>query len=721
MDLTQQKTTLKWWPSPQEYNEAIQHTYDCFKNAELQTGVVSLDAFGLPKPITGGFASVYRVRVQPADYAVRCFLRNLPETVSRYREVAEFLRGKQIKPFVGFELLQDGIRVNGQWFPILKMDWVEGETLDSYLKTNRFALGELAEKFKVMCESLQKNGIAHGDLQHGNIMVRNDELVLVDYDGMYVPSLAGKGSTEAGHRNYQHPGRIEKHFGPYLDNFSAWVIYLSLKAIALDPTLYTNLGAGDDCLLFRSEDFLAPTKSCAFVALEGHHNQELGTIAKFLRSQLKVSPEMVPPLGAMPSSIPDLEPLDPYTVPMRLFTAATASSLPDWLNSASTNSTYPSEPSAAPLTEETNYYARHSSLGTQALASRPLQFKLPPPKSKWLHSARLLASGLGVLMLACFAVRLHIHHAPDYDAVKAQGVETATTPASTTTSSPQTSPIIGSDLWYNKQGLAYYELGELDKAIENFTKAIEINPNNVQAYNYRARAYNNTAKFEMAIADADKAITIDPNYSNAYVRRAYAYTNLEQPEKAVADCTKAISIDPKNADAYANRAIAYMHEEKPELAIEDSSQAMRLDPTGHKPYINRAGAYNNLGRFDEALADLTTAIKLDPRDEAAFITRASTEIQLKKYNEAIDDCTHALSFSLVPSSAAVAYGNRGVAYMDLGKNDQAMQDFTAAIRVLPTYRPAYENRADLYDKLGQTSLAAADRAAAEKLPEHSTY
>ena len=106
-------------------------------------------------------------------------------------------------------------------------------------------------------------GIAHGDLQHGNIKVEAGcRIILVDYDGMFVPSMQGFTSNELGHRNYQHPGRTKDHFGGYLDNFSAWSIYTSLYCLTLDPTLWRKLEAGDECLLFRQEDYVNRQEEC---------------------------------------------------------------------------------------------------------------------------------------------------------------------------------------------------------------------------------------------------------------------------------------------------------------------------------------------------------------------------------------------------------------------------------------------------------------------------
>jgi len=113
------------------------------------------------------------------------------------------------------------------------MEWVEGEQFDDYIVEslgNPAKLGQLLTKFLAMMDELRQAGIAHGDLQHGNIIMCGNELRLVDYDGMFVPAMNGYLASELGHRNYQHPQRAAHHFGPYLDNFSAWVIYASVRA-----------------------------------------------------------------------------------------------------------------------------------------------------------------------------------------------------------------------------------------------------------------------------------------------------------------------------------------------------------------------------------------------------------------------------------------------------------------------------------------------------------
>ena len=258
------------WPTPQDYNEALQNPRLNFEDADLLAGTPELTALGLPRPITGGFASVYSVRSGSRRWAVRCFLRDFPDHQERYAEIARHLAAARLPYTVDFHFLEKGIRVRGSWHPVLKMEWIEGSTFQDTIEANiqnPIALANLADRWLKMLAALKKNGIAHGDLQHGNVLIAGGDFRLIDYDGMFVPPLAGKPSHEIGHRNYQHPGRTESDFGPHLDNFSGWVVYLSLIACSVDPSLWGRFGRGEEHLLFRKEDFEAPRYSRLFRSL----------------------------------------------------------------------------------------------------------------------------------------------------------------------------------------------------------------------------------------------------------------------------------------------------------------------------------------------------------------------------------------------------------------------------------------------------------------------
>ncbi|HVE46528.1 MAG TPA: hypothetical protein VNA57_07250 [Acidimicrobiales bacterium] len=289
------------FPSATAYMEALQDPASCFSDPELAAGTAALTAIGLPRALSGNVATVFRVDCQTGrSYAVRCFIRSFGDEEQRYGAIAARLQALAPSWLVGFELQPQGILVEGGWWPILKMEWSSGESLTSYLERNLWsssAIAYLAHRVAELAQELTGSGVAHGDLQHGNILVLpGGTLRLIDYDGMYVPGLQGLSSNERGHRNYQHPGRRQKDFGPHLDRFPSWVIYTSLVAVATDPLLWGRLDGGDECLLFRQEDLEAPGTSPALAALEASGDSALTALSALLRSFLAGDIAAVPPL-----------------------------------------------------------------------------------------------------------------------------------------------------------------------------------------------------------------------------------------------------------------------------------------------------------------------------------------------------------------------------------------------------------------------------------------
>src|SRR5690606_12971127 len=144
--------------------------------------------------------------------AVRCLLTEVPAQQRRYREVAKALREAALPYTVGFDYQPRGVRVGGTAYPLVVMDWAEGETLGRYVARHYAGadrMAGLAEAWRRMLADLEAHGFAHGDLQHGNVLVREADgrprLTLVDYDAFVVPALYGTPAPEVGHRNYQHP------------------------------------------------------------------------------------------------------------------------------------------------------------------------------------------------------------------------------------------------------------------------------------------------------------------------------------------------------------------------------------------------------------------------------------------------------------------------------------------------------------------------------------
>jgi len=188
-----------------------------------------------------------------------------------------------------------------------------------------------------------------------------------------------------------------------------------------------------------------------------------------------------------------------------------------------------------------------------------------------------------------------------------------------------------------KKGDKYYFQSEYNKAIVEYTKAIEIDPKDTYAYNNRGNSYNNLGKHTTAIADYTKAIEIDPEFVRAYINRGYSYGQLEKYTTAIADYTKAIEIDPKDTYAYNGRGYAYNLLGKYTTAIADFTKAIELDPEYAKAYYNRGHSYINLEKYTSAIADYTKAIEIDPKDTYAYNNRGYTYRKLGQHDKAEAD------------------------------------------------------------------------------------
>ncbi|MCX6113093.1 MAG: hypothetical protein NTY22_07440, partial [Proteobacteria bacterium] len=288
------------WPSIIDYQEVIQNPSICFDDIELKNGKPELDRLKLPKPISGAFASVYQMNCNSKKYAVRCFLKDISDQEQRYSSISSHLKQNKLPYMVDFNFLRQGIRIKGNWYPILKMEWIEGEQLNSYIEknlNNGQILELLAHKFHQLISELKRCSIAHGDLQHGNILISNGDFRLIDYDGMYVPALKGFQSHELGLGNYQHPSRTERDFDLHLDNFSAWVIYLSLLALSKEPSLWHKFGCGDEFLLFEKSDFVNPYTSAKFIELQQVNDNDFNSIFSQFKSLINCNDiSQIPPV-----------------------------------------------------------------------------------------------------------------------------------------------------------------------------------------------------------------------------------------------------------------------------------------------------------------------------------------------------------------------------------------------------------------------------------------
>jgi hypothetical protein len=258
------------YPGMTDYQDVLQDPAKAFNDPILKRASVATSPLGLPVPMSGGFAITYRLDAGASSYAVRCFHREIPGVNERYAFISKVLGSHSSDYFAAFDFQPAGILVNGSRYPIVKMDWMQGETLDAYLERHaldKSRMNELRVRFRELASWLQTKGIAHGDLQNGNVVVGQSKLKLIDYDGMFVPGMATSSGTEVGHKHFQHPGRTVRDFGPLMDRFAFIVIDLSLEALAADPSLHRRFREGGEAIIFKANDFADPDGSEVFNAL----------------------------------------------------------------------------------------------------------------------------------------------------------------------------------------------------------------------------------------------------------------------------------------------------------------------------------------------------------------------------------------------------------------------------------------------------------------------
>ena len=263
-------------PLISEYLAAIRDAHDNLD--KLSHLVPVLDNYGEPYRSSGAFAVVFKMKDEQTGkcYALKCFTEEQEGRAEAYRQIAEELEFVDSPYITSVKYLEKELFVNSNCeddeFPVLLMDWIEGETMETYIADHymdNYAMSMLCYRFCKMAAWLRSQSFAHGDIKPDNIMVRPDgTLTLVDYDGMFVPAMKGQKSPTIGTKGFSHPLRTIDDFDETIDDFALASIALSLKAISLNPSLLDEYGASDH-LLFSAADYLDLSKSKTMTALQG--------------------------------------------------------------------------------------------------------------------------------------------------------------------------------------------------------------------------------------------------------------------------------------------------------------------------------------------------------------------------------------------------------------------------------------------------------------------
>ncbi|MEO0018033.1 MAG: hypothetical protein RLZZ522_1316, partial [Verrucomicrobiota bacterium] len=274
----------KVYPGHADYDMAVDHLHRFVSDSVLKVGRPQRRRDGGPVYYLGGFAKAYVIESNGKTFALRVWLSDIGDAARRYAAVSQYCGGVRLPIFVeDFTYVPDGILVNGHRYPLLRMEWVKGQSLADFIGGrlgHTTVLRTAAAEFLTMVRTLHGRGIAHGDLQSDNMLVSCApggavSFKLIDYDTLMVPALAGWPITSTGLPCYQHPRRGDSSLATARDDyFSELVIYLSLLAVAENPNLWRQHPAPplqrDKELLFAPEDFAAPHPTPVFLSLHRH-------------------------------------------------------------------------------------------------------------------------------------------------------------------------------------------------------------------------------------------------------------------------------------------------------------------------------------------------------------------------------------------------------------------------------------------------------------------
>lgn len=268
---------------------------------------------------------------------------------------------------------------------------------------------------------------------------------------------------------------------------------------------------------------------------------------------------------------------------------------------------------------------------------------------------------------------------------------------------------------YISRGIMYGNQGKYEQSITDFSEAIRCDSSLSHAFYNRALCYKYSEKYHEAISDNTAAIRLNPSYISAYINRGNCYAKLEQYDHAIHDYDKAIELDSSNAMPYSNRGNCYGELKQIERAIQDYDKAIELDSNYAVAYYNRGNRYSDWKQYERAIQDYDKAIELDPSYAAAYYNRGNCYDILEQYELAIQDYDKAIE--LDPNDAT-AYNNRGCSYAALENHEQAIQDYTKAMELGANKAIVYGNRGESYYKLDKHDLAIANCSKCIELAPH---
>ena len=563
------------WPSRSNYTQAIgSYPHISILDPKLKGGHPRRDSNNSLIVYSGGFSTVFPVEMLSNIYALRCWIADIGDAETRYKEISDYLKQCRLPYFVDFAYVPNGIMVNGVKYPVTRMEWAEGKTLRDFIEQNlqdARVLKTAAAAFQKMVAALHTHQISHGDLQDGNILLKRSgtdvEIKLIDYDSVFVPALRGHPDTIVGLSEYQHPQRIAGGEGANekVDYFSELVIYISLLSLAEKPNLWNQFGnRTEKGLLFTDEDFKNSDQSDVFRELEN-----LSLDVKHLASKLKHFCRL--------NSIVQLTPLEGILPKPDV----AASSNQGWTHLKSKQHNQAIAEFQKAITIDPNYKDVHRGLGLaylrseqydQAIAEFQKEIFINPNHKEARHGLGLAYFQIGNLREAKRetqeVLRIDANYQPTLEFLESQNKNMT--------------------LWEQWNRVPQKDDKQDKRSPSNLGAAP---PKWLYSTDYECAKANNCGLIafhkswydihrnwhDIAIQLFKKVIKIDRKIAVAYYNLGCTYLAMKEYTKAAISLGKAASCDPNLREVRYNLALTYLGKGYCQAAISEVVEALNID------------------------------------------------------------------------------------------------------------------------------------------------
>ena len=648
------------YPTRSDYDTVVRSLSSFTNEPSLRKSSLSYQEDGIfPLIYSGGRAIVYKLKIEGVDKAMKLWVQDLAELSTRYKHVSEFILKTSKKYLVNTQYLDQEILVNGIRYPLLLMDWVQEQNLKDWLSENASdsrLMTAVLDSLHALADDMIQENISHGDLQHNNILVDcSGDIILVDYDSLYVPGLDNLSVEIKGLPGYQHPTRKQvKLANAHADSFSHISIYLSLRTLKESPDLFRYCEDLDQ-LLIGSTDIENPAASTILANIKTIAGME-GLVNSFIDI-------------CTISDFKDIPTLDEFIVRSSPTSATSRQKsrlqkdMNNSLESGNTNFEWnfttlrndsvntvknildANSDEIADRSDNAFSWTFDTKGGQRQLQTRQAR-KDRESGSNSVHSifedciseesgGRSYQDAWVKYMRADYSGALESLQRSKLAAGSGKNAMKSLLRALIRLelndfegSIGDINHCIGKLVDPSYQCRAYvvradaqFELGDYISSIQDYGMALSINMGMPAVYIRRGNAKFYSEDFIGALEDFTKAIAIDPEINDPeyYNLRGGSKYHLGDYIGAISDYSQAIEIGPCEPDYYANRGVAMNSLSDYKSSIADHDQAIRLDSDNAWYYTERGNSKLRLGLLEEAITDLAKALELDPEDHESMV------------------------------------------------------------------------------------------------------